>query len=225
MKKILLIHTVLQNAFVAISENDKIITLTENDNQKEHGAFLHEAIQSVLKVNTMNPSGIDAIAVTNGPGSYTGIRVGLSAAKGLAYSLKKPVLVCSTLKILAGTGVRLLRERASYITMIHARKEEYFAGFYDETLKELFPEGLFDLKKGLPEVSGKKYFFGPDIDKDILKDKGFQWVDVKQLNPEAMAAIAFDKFNTNSFVSAESVVPNYLKETYTTQPHKKEETF
>jgi len=220
MKRLLLIHTTLNDAFTAITNDEQIIRVAENSIQKDHGSFLHESIKALFDEEKLSPGDIDAVAVTNGPGSYTGIRVGLSAAKGIGYALDKPVIVCSTLEALAATGYDKIRKPGAYIPLIHARLQEFYAGFYNEKIEKTRPEGLFDLVNGIDLQNGNRYFFGPGINSEMLTNPDYQWLDIQKVNVQSFGISAFRKFCLGELAEAGLVAPNYLKEAYTTAPKK-----
>ncbi|MFM8711577.1 MAG: tRNA (adenosine(37)-N6)-threonylcarbamoyltransferase complex dimerization subunit type 1 TsaB, partial [Sphingomonadales bacterium] len=92
MALLLHIDTALEVASIAISNNEQCIDASSNPIQNDHAAWLHTSIDELLKRNNYAMSDLEAVSVTNGPGSYTGLRVGLSTAKGICYALKKPLL-------------------------------------------------------------------------------------------------------------------------------------
>jgi tRNA threonylcarbamoyladenosine biosynthesis protein TsaB len=111
-----------------------MITVERNHEQKDHGSFLQLAIRRACKSAAVELSSIDAIAVANGPGSYTGLRVGLASAKGICYALHKPLILLSTLDILASA----LKENAPndspgvlFCPLIDARRLEVYTALYD----------------------------------------------------------------------------------------------
>lgn len=220
MKRLLLIHTTLNDAFTAITNDEQIVRVAENSIQKDHGSFLHESIKILFDEEKLVPGDIDAVAVTSGPGSYTGIRVGLSAAKGIGYALEKPIIVCSTLEALAATAYDEIRKAGTYIPLIHARMQEFYAGFYNEKMEKIRPEGWFDLKNGIDLQNGDRYFFGPGINPEILTEPDYQWLDIQKVNVQSFGISAFRKFCLGELTEAGLVAPNYLKEAYTTAPKK-----
>src|SRR5215204_3655132 len=100
MSLLLHIDTAVENASVCISKNGVLIGIAEHKNQKDHAAWIQPAIQLLMKEAGYNLKDLDAIAVSNGPGSYTGLRVGLASAKGLCYALNIPLITLSTLEVM-----------------------------------------------------------------------------------------------------------------------------
>ncbi len=92
MSLILNIDTASENAHVSLAKDGLILHLLSNESQKEHAAFLQAGIQQLIKSVNIKLQDVDAVAVTAGPGSYTGLRVGMASAKGLCYALKNHLL-------------------------------------------------------------------------------------------------------------------------------------
>jgi tRNA threonylcarbamoyladenosine biosynthesis protein TsaB len=135
MPVILNIDTSVDTASVCLSENDDLIALAINTNQKDHAAWLHGAIQELLENTRKSLDDLDAVAISIGPGSYTGLRIGLSAAKGLCYALDIPLICINTLLMMAHAvkkeGVQLI------CPLIDARRMEVFAAIYSKSLEEI----------------------------------------------------------------------------------------
>ena len=135
MALLLHIDTALETAGIALSDGEKIIASATNTNQKDHAAWLHPAIGELLSTNNTLLTQVEAIAVSIGPGSYTGLRVGLAAAKGICYALNKPLITIPTLQVVA----RAAQKEATdlIIAMIDARRMEVYAAVYDKNLEEV----------------------------------------------------------------------------------------
>ena len=165
MALLLHIDTALEVASIAISLDEQCVDANSNSIQNDHAAWLHTAIDELLKRNNYGMHDLDAVSVTIGPGSYTGLRVGLSTAKGICYALQKPLLTLSSLQLLAsvvlppsfnsaGATSAALDTFSSNVTpmaepeaaaernmlicpMIDARRMEVYYALYDHTLSEL----------------------------------------------------------------------------------------
>lgn len=135
MRTILCIDTALETATICLSIDGNLIDADQNTEFKDHATWLHKAIDGLLKKNGLALPGLDAIAVSIGPGSYTGLRVGLSAAKGLCYALKIPLLSINTLEIIA-LGARA-EAQDLICPMIDARRMEVYTAVYDLNLIEI----------------------------------------------------------------------------------------
>ena len=140
MSLILSIDTSLEVASVSLSNDSGIIALETNSSQMDHAAWIHTAIRSLFTKSDNTIQHLEAVAVTSGPGSYTGLRVGMATAQGLCYALNIPLITETTLKLTA------MRMRAEYsmnkeavpllfCPMIDARRNEVFTALYDTTLQ------------------------------------------------------------------------------------------
>ena len=107
MSLILNIDTASEKAHVSFAKDGLVLHSLYSESQKEHASFLQSAIQQLTKITGIKLKDIDAVAVTAGPGSYTGLRVGMASAKGLCYALKKPLITMSTLEVLTASALDL----------------------------------------------------------------------------------------------------------------------
>ena len=135
---ILNIDTSTETASICLADQGVLYGQAQNPVQKEHAEWLHPAIQTMLAQAGIKARDLQAVAVTSGPGSYTGLRVGLAAAKGMCYALGIPLLTENTLKILALTQVEQARlDQVPWICpMIDARRMEVFTALYTSDLQE-----------------------------------------------------------------------------------------
>lgn len=132
---ILQINTALSEASVSICANGETIGEKINPSQQEHAGFLQPAIASLCADLQLQLSDLHAVSVVNGPGSYTGLRVGLSAAKGICYALDLPLICINTLEWMAYANIN---QDADWICpMIDARRMEVFTAVYDKEMNEL----------------------------------------------------------------------------------------
>ncbi len=143
MGLLLHIDTATEYASVCLSKDGISIGFAENSDQKNHGSFLQPAIQTIFKITNSSLTDIDAISVSNGPGSYTGLRVGLASAKGLCYALNKPLLAINTLELIANAAIENMRENKTiepsmlFCPLIDARRMEVFTAIYNQSLKNI----------------------------------------------------------------------------------------
>lgn len=218
MALILNIDSTLQQASVTIAKDGEILMEYINDIQKDHAAFIHVATEKIAKEIPLK--NIDAIAVTVGPGSYTGLRVGLAAAKGFAYTLQKPLITIGTLEAMAHTAHSKLQENANYYLcpLIDARRMEVFTAIYCNDLKEITPPHALILNENSFEEILKKekcYFLGDGMQKcrEIIKNKNAYFLE-SYLEPEYISKISSEKFFYSNFSNTMIVVPLYTKEFY-----------
>jgi tRNA threonylcarbamoyladenosine biosynthesis protein TsaB len=146
MSLILNIDTATEQASVCFAKEGIPIGTKVNGEQRDHAAWIQVAISELLKEAALTTHDLQAIAVTEGPGSYTGLRVGMATAKGLCYALQIPLITVSTLKAMAyGAKMQWLPLQAKHnqpvllCPMIDARRMEVFTAVYNETLQEIVP--------------------------------------------------------------------------------------
>jgi tRNA threonylcarbamoyladenosine biosynthesis protein TsaB len=218
MALILNIDSTLQHASVSIAKDGEIQMVFINEIQKDHAAFIHIASEKIAAQFPLID--LDAIAVTIGPGSYTGLRVGLAAAKGFAYALKKPLITLGTLEVMADTAVSQIQDNTNYFLcpMIDARRMEVFTAVYDNELKEISPAHAIVLEKDSFEEILKKekcYFFGDGMPKfrDMLVNNNAYFLE-SNLDPISMSKMSFERFFCSNFSNAMIVAPLYTKEFY-----------
>jgi tRNA threonylcarbamoyladenosine biosynthesis protein TsaB len=218
MSYIINIDTATETAHVSIAQDGKLLQALQNESQKDHGAFLQNAIQQLLKTAVLSFADIDAIAVTAGPGSYTGLRVGLASAKGLCYALNKPLLTLNTLEVLTTAAKTSPNNQPAilYCPMIDARRMEVFAALYNNTLTALLPPCAMILNDTsfLNTLEKEKIvFFGSGAPKwqQVCTHPNASFTTHLAL-PEAMADLAYKYFLEQRFADLAYSEPFYLKE-------------
>ncbi|HMD00375.1 MAG TPA: tRNA (adenosine(37)-N6)-threonylcarbamoyltransferase complex dimerization subunit type 1 TsaB, partial [Ferruginibacter sp.] len=213
------IDTATELAHVSIAENGLVKASLKNDAQKDHAGFLQPAIQHLSKLTGVALSHLDAIAVTGGPGSYTGLRVGLASAKGLCFALNKPLIMLNTLEVL--TTSALLQypptdQKLLYCPMIDARRMEVFTAIYDIDLKPI----LTARPMVLDEHSFAEYlnkfdlrFFGSGATKwmEIYSNSNAYLTNVI-IMPESLSGLSASSFADKDFADLAYSEPFYLKD-------------
>ena len=221
MAKLLIIDTALEEAIVALSKDGKIIAELTNRETHSHASFIQVAIAKLLEGQQIAISELDAIAVTLGPGSYTGLRVGLATAKGIAYTLQKPLIGISTLNALAFAAIKhtyqTIEAPFHIFTMIDARRMEVFGAIYDTSCNPIVPEQAMVLDQAywsslikIPTIC---------IGNGLAKTKDFTCPhQVTYLNEtytsQDLLELALIKLNAAQFEDLAYVGPNYLKDVY-----------
>lgn len=138
MATFLLIYTATAHASVCLSKNGLVLGCLETTDQKSHASFIQPAIETLCKQTGVVLSSIDAIAISLGPGSYTGLRVGMATAKGIAYALDKPLIGINTLQIMAAAAKHKYHNHQSSIcALLDARRMEVFTGIYSHNLEPI----------------------------------------------------------------------------------------
>jgi len=217
LAKILCLETSTKNCSVALSDGENLITLKEDGSDKyTHAEKLHVFIEGVLSQGGIKFSDLDAVAVSEGPGSYTGLRIGVSSAKGMAYALGIPLIAVNTLRAMANS---LLSgdEKSLLIPMIDARRMEVFCAGFDGKGKAVFPTRAEVLEPdSFPEASAfdKVLYFGDGAEKcnEVLEPKGFKFVNGIQASAKGMVMLAAEKFHSSDFVDTAYFEPFYLKD-------------
>ena len=217
MSWILHMDTAQETAFTCLSKDGECIDVLFNQVQKDHASFLHPAIAQLLKQNQLDFSDLDAIAVTKGPGSYTGIRVGMAAAKGIAFAINKPFIAISNLDLLAREAKNQTSDEDTLICpMIDARRMEVFTAVYDASLQLKVPptamildsysfESLLGEHKILLTGSGAAKCF------DLLLHPNLSLHHPTAL-PQAMSILGHERLDSKSTDDLISFEPLYLKE-------------
>ena len=135
---ILHIDTATEFASICLTKGETILGMHSCLDQKKHGAFVQPAIQELMQETGLTLSQLDAISVSEGPGSYTGLRVAMASAKGLCYALNKPLITINTLKIIAQAALEQedqAHPNAIYCPLIDARRMEVFMALYSPALE------------------------------------------------------------------------------------------
>ncbi|MFC4262550.1 tRNA (adenosine(37)-N6)-threonylcarbamoyltransferase complex dimerization subunit type 1 TsaB [Ferruginibacter yonginensis] len=220
MAFILNIDSALETASVSISKDGVIQNLYSNHTQKDHAAFIHTAVEKSLEASQISAAQLNAIACTIGPGSYTGLRVGLAAAKGLCYALNKPLITLSTLQVMAQAAIinNNQNEGYYYCPMIDARRMEVFTAMYKADLSTVTePEAkIIDAHSFDFALSTKPtYFFGNGMQKfkNICTNTNAHFIEMGETF-EAINIISTQLYKKQSFANLVMAAPSYTKEFY-----------
>lgn len=223
MNLILNIDTSGNTAHVSLAEDGKVIADLFNKDQKDHAAFLQPAIKNILQKTDISIHDINAICVTFGPGSYTGLRVGMASAKGLCYSLNIPLITISTLEVLAQTAINSISENRFllFAPMIDARRMEVFTALYDADLQPVMPPKnmIIETTSFQSYLNNQKIIFSGDGShkwKQICNHSNAEFFDIS-LSSHSLGILSYQKFIRKEFSDVAYTVPLYLKEFYS--PH------
>jgi len=220
MHVILNIDTATEQGIVAVSGNDAVLAQRINLNQKDHAGWVHVAIEEVLKESGHTLNELAAIAVVGGPGSYTGVRVGMATAKGLSYALNIPLIQLNTLVLMTRAAITTTtyNKEVLYCPMIDARRMEVFTALYDNTLKEILaPCAMVLGKDSFSELTGKHaiLYFGNGSEKwKSLAGDNALFSEV-QYTASEIAWLSGKEFEMAAFANIAYAEPVYLKEFYT----------
>ena len=217
---LLLIDTAQQRATVALANGAEVIISAENLVSKDHASWLHEAIDGMLDKTGLTHGDLKGVAVVAGPGSYTGLRVGMAAAKGYCYTLQIPLMTFNTLRVMA-ESVRLQAEERDALVcpMLDARRSEVFTALYNTHMKEIIePQALILDKSSFEKELNSKtiVFFGDGAGKweKICPSNHAQFIQQPPVL-HYLAQLAGESFVSGRFADPVYAEPVYLKEFFT----------
>jgi tRNA threonylcarbamoyladenosine biosynthesis protein TsaB len=223
MALLLCIDTSTTHASVALAKDGVLIGLKTNQNQRDHASFLQPVIHSLLQEANLSLKDLNAIAVTSGPGSYTGLRVGFASAKGVAYALDIPLIAIETTLVMSAAAASIVKndEAALLCPMIDARRMEVFTALYSTNLQPVSPISALILTPdsfALQLENTRIFFFGDGSPKwqTICNYSNASFMDVKW-NAGDMVRLADKLFEQKNFSSLAYSVPVYGKEFHSTQ--------
>ncbi len=226
MDYLLNIHTTSENAIVNISDGANVLITLENPNSKNHAAFLHSAIHQILQEIDIQPKDLKAVGVTGGPGSYTGIRVGLASAKGLCFALHIPLMVFNSLEVMAFEMIKNMADKSAlYCPMIDARRMEVFTAVYDPELKEIIPPSAMVLDENtFSDIIAKQTIFfsgsGTRKFKNLKPHSSVSSFLESHISSKMLGLYSWHKFQKNEFKKVSSAIPLYMKEFYSIEKNK-----
>ena len=215
MSYILNFDTATKNCSVSVSQDGNVIALEEfNSEGYSHGEKLHVFIENVLQQTGIDFSDLSAVAVGKGPGSYTGLRIGVSAAKGICFAKDIPLISIETLDILANSNKV---EEGIVVAMLDARRLEVFSAIYDHNLRKIRKTEAEIIESGsFSEFLSKDkvYFVGDGAEKckDIIQHENAVFVDGKFPSASEMAALSHIKLEHKEFEDVAYFEPYYLKD-------------
>ncbi len=216
MSYLLNIDTATEQAGVCLSHDDHVLAQLTNPDQKNHAAFLQPAIQQLVQQTGISLQQLDAVAVTGGPGSYTGLRVGLASAKGICYTLNKPLIIINTLEVMAWAAIEKEQDATQlYCPMIDARRMEVFTAVYQHDLTAaMAPQAMILDDHSFHELLEKHPILftgsGSEKLKGILSHPHARFQTVHH-HAGHLAQLALKAFADQSFADLAYSEPFYLK--------------
>ena len=223
MPLLLHIETAVEGASLCLSNGPEIIGFTENPSQKDSAAWVQPGIQDLLQKSGVTLKELAAVAVSAGPGSYTGLRVGLSSAKGLCYALGIPLITISTLKMMA---VAALEQAVDLLCpMIDARRMEVFTAVYDKTLSEVVAphNRILDAESFADLLQKERVCFsgnGSPKFAQLVNNPNALFVPVLA-DARSMVPLAVQSFDSKVFADLAYAEPYYGKEFFSTHMKSK----
>jgi len=223
MALILNIETSTEVCSVALAKDGKIISHREDTKGLNHAKLLAPFIDEIIKEAGITSKELDAVAVSIGPGSYTGLRIGVSMTKGLCFGISKPAIAVPTLQPLAKVVATKLQRDALYCPMIDAKRMEVYTALFNKDNKEILETSA----KIITEDSFKEYlekekiiFFGNGSKKvkNLISSSNAEFLDDILPSADYMVAISEKMYNDQEFVDIAYFEPKYLKNFITTLP-------
>lgn len=212
---ILCLETATTNCSVALTVNGKVVSVREENSKKHaHAEKLHVFIEEVLHDAQIGKKEIDAIAVSKGPGSYTGLRIGVSAAKGLAFALDVPIITIGTLNVLA----QQVKDQVDFIIpLLDARRMEVYGAVFDNNknqIRDIRAEILTPSSFAEFLGTGKCIFIGDGAAKfrTVSDFNNAAFLPDRYPSAKEMGELALDKYKIGDFDDVAYFEPFYLKE-------------
>lgn len=228
MSLILNIDSSSEKASICVARDGLCISKLENTDQKDHASWMHEAILTAMNDAGLDLHKLEAIAVSAGPGSYTGLRISMSTAKGLSYALNIPLITENTLRVMALASKQALKEPSPsnnilFCPMIDARRMEVFTALFNAGLEEILKSTALELTSHNFSTYLEKYEIifsgnGSKKFKTLIEHEQAIFSD-NDFSVTHLAQLSHKKFLNGDFSDVLYAEPLYLKEFYT--PSKK----
>ncbi len=212
---ILNLETATKNCSVSLAENGTVIALKEfNNDGYSHAEKLNVFIEEVLKETSKAYSDLAAVAVSKGPGSFTGLRIGVSSAKGLCFALDIPMISINTLKSLA---MQVVAKKGYVIPMLDARRMEVYSAIFNndfDEVREIQAQVLDETSFSDVLNDEPCYFIGDGVQKtkELITHQNANFIESKLPSAKEMAPLSFIKFEQEEFENVAYFEPFYLKD-------------
>lgn len=228
---ILCLETATPVCSVALNENCCTIALRETEGQNAHSEKITNFIREVMEVAEIDYSQLDAVAVSKGPGSYTGLRIGVSTAKGICYAANLPLMAIDTLEAMAyGMKAKLgsqIDDNDLFIPMIDARRMEVYAAIFDANLNKIQSTAALVIDENSFEGllnDHRLWLFGdgaPKLKKIFENQPNINIIDGFKPSAAYMLSLADKALRMQDFVDVAYFEPFYLKDFIAGKPHVK----
>lgn len=225
---ILCIETATNLCSVALCSEKGVLSLLESSDTKSHASLLTVYIKEILEKAGIKPSDLDAISVSKGPGSYTGLRIGVSAAKGIAFAASVPLIgIETTFSMFRGLteGIKDTECNTLYCPMLDARRMEVYYAIYDSRgnpVKDISAEVIdTDSFAGIQQQY-ELVFFGDGASKlrDVIRRPNIRFEENFRMSASHLCAPSYEAFNEKRFEDVAYFEPLYLKDFITTKQKK-----
>ena len=223
MGLILNLETTTKNCSVSLYEYGQLLAVRElNEQGYSHAEKLQPFIDEVLKASGRNRKDLAAVAISQGPGSYTGLRIGTSLAKGLCYALELPLIATNTLQAQA---IQLKNVQGLIVSVIDARRMEVYQAVFDSNYKEVSPVESHIIEADSYDQwlhKGQVNFIGDATEKikTLIHHPNAIFFDNRWPSATQMAELSFEKYSNKEFVDLAYFEPLYLKDFVSMNPPK-----
>jgi tRNA threonylcarbamoyladenosine biosynthesis protein TsaB len=226
MATILNIETSTEVCSVTIAKNGELLFLKESSEGMNHSELLTVFIDELCSENNFKLDQLDAVAVSKGPGSYTGLRIGVSVAKGLCYGLEIPLIAVNSLEILGISTALNSTEKMLFCPMIDARRMEVYTALYNSEGEELTPVSAEIIEPDFHSKYLNNYkilFFGNGADKckTQITHPNATFGEPRKTSAQFMQKLTETKYNKKEFEDVAYFEPFYLKNFVATIPKNK----
>lgn len=219
MPLILAIETATEICSVSLIRDNEIIALRESEGNNEHSALLASFIDEIMHETGLELKQLDAVAVSKGPGSYTGLRIGVSTAKGLCYALNKPLISVATLEAMAFQVIvdeKISTDEILLCPMIDARRMEVYMAVFNSKMEEItaVKAEIID-ENSFSGIEKKVFIFGNGAEKctSVLADNDkIVFLPIVKASAVSVAKLAEEKFRKTHFEDTAYFEPFYLKD-------------
>ena len=227
MANILNIETSTDVCSVALTSEGQVVDHRENYEGQTHATLLSQYVKEMLDYARTREMKLDAIAVSIGPGSYTGLRIGLSEAKGLAFGLQVPLIGVNTLQLLTVSTMFnhfIEEDKVAYVPMIDARRMEVYTAAYTAALEPLLePQAMILDEHSFEDLIGQGYTLvmmgnGSDKAQQVLTRDNVRFIGGIKPVAVDMLALAERAYRGQDFIDVAYSTPLYLKEFQATKP-------
>jgi len=225
LPKFLLIESSGDVCSAAVSSGTEIIAEKSIQEKNSHSNYLASFVDEVLKKSGLQIADLDAVVIGGGPGSYTGLRIGCSLAKGLCFGADIPLIACSTLKALAAAALEQNPNIDRVITLIDARRMDAYLGVFDKQLNAIVDEQFItiDAQLAVDYVKGETVVCGSGASKWIeeFSPEGVLEYSYSGIYANSLVREALQKWEQKDFVDVAYYEPNYIKSVFVTKPKPK----
>jgi tRNA threonylcarbamoyladenosine biosynthesis protein TsaB len=228
MAVIVNIETATKVCSVSLSKDSELISIRESIIENSHSGQITVFVEEVLKESGISINNVDAFSVSKGPGSYTGLRIGVSTAKGFCFALDKPLISVGTLDSMTNglINLNLFESSVLFCPMIDARRMEVYCAIFDHDnimIKPVSAEIIDNLSFSEFLASSKIVFFGDGADKckPILNSPNAVFYDEFNTSSKYMIELSEEKYQKNIFENIVTFEPYYLKDFIAGKPKVK----